>query len=173
MQQLSEALGHLPDGSRRQPAAVLHQRADRAGPVRHLPGYAEDRGQQPFDANDLLELIEQLSLGEDVPYVALPHVPETLGYLRRKDYKLGVATVDTRTATVAGLKKTGILEYFDYLGAGEDSRPKPDTCLADRFCSQCGSCRASCSSWETARTTAVRRERRGALHRHRRGRRRR
>ena len=95
-------------------------------------------GSWPFDANDLLELIEQLSLGDDVPYVALPHVPETLSYLRSKDYRLGVATVDTLTATVAGLEKTGILEYFDYLGTGEDSRPKPDTSLADRFCSQCG-----------------------------------
>ena len=65
-------------------------------------------------------------------------MPETLDYLRRKDYRLGVATVDTLTATVAGLEKTGILEYFDYLGTGDDSRPKPDTSLADRFCSQYG-----------------------------------
>ena len=64
---------------------------------------------------------------------------ETLRYLRKKDYRLGVATVDTLTATVAGLKKTGIaLEYFDYLGTGEESRPKPETSLADGFCSQCG-----------------------------------
>ena len=65
-------------------------------------------------------------------------MPETLDYLSRKDYRLGVATVDTLTATVAGLRKTGILEYFDYLGTGDDSRPKPDTSLADGFCSQCG-----------------------------------
>ena len=140
VQQLSERLGHLPDGpapdsliqfsTNQQIAQALFDTCQ---------SYAEERGwQRPFDTNDLLELIEQLSLGDDVPYVALPNVPETLSYLRRKDYKLGVATVDTYTATVAGLEKTGILEYFDYLGSGEDSRPKPDTSLADRFCSQCG-----------------------------------
>jgi len=140
LQQLSERLGHLPDGltpdsliqfsTNQQIAQALFDTCQ---------SYAEARGwRRPFDANDLLELIEQLSLGEDVPYVALPHVPETLSYLRSKDYRLGVATVDTYTATVEGLKKTGILEYFDYIGTGEDSRPKPDTSLADGFCSQCG-----------------------------------
>jgi phosphoglycolate phosphatase len=137
--QLSERLGHLPDGltsdsliqfsTNQQIAQALFDTCQ---------SYAEERGwQRPFDTNDLLELIEQLSLGDDVPYVALPNVPETLSYLKRKGYKLGVATVDVFTATVAGLKQTGILEYFDYLGTGEDSRPKPDTSLADRFCSEC------------------------------------
>ena len=65
-------------------------------------------------------------------------MPETLGYLKRKDYRLGVATVDTLTATMAGLRKTGILDYFDYLGTGDDARPKPDTSLADGFCRHCG-----------------------------------
>jgi len=140
MLQLSEGLGHLPDrltpdsriqfSTNQQIAQALFDTCQ---------SYAEERGwQRPFDTNDLLELIERFSLGDDVPYVALPHVPETLSYLRSKDYRLGVATVDTYTATVEGLKKTGILEYFDYLGTGKDSRPKPDTSLADRFCSQCG-----------------------------------
>jgi phosphoglycolate phosphatase len=140
LRQLSETLGHLPDelapdsliqfSTNLQIAQALFDTCQ---------SYREEHGwQPPFDTNDLLELIEQFSLGEDVPYVALPHVPETLSYLRRKDYRLGVATVDTRAATVAGLRKTGILEYFDYVGTGEDSRPKPDTSLADGFCSQCG-----------------------------------
>ena len=140
LQQLSEALGHLPD--RLAPDSLLQHSTNQQiaqALFATCRSYAEERGwQQPFDADVLLELIEQLSLGEDVPYVALPNVPETLGYLKRKGYRLGVATVDTRTATVAGLEKTGILAYFDYLGTGEDSRPKPDTSLADRFCSQCG-----------------------------------
>ena len=137
---MREALGHLPD--RLTPDSLLQFSTNQQiaqALFDTCQTYAEERGWQlPFDANDLLELIEQVSLGDDVPYVALPHVPETLSHLRRKDYRLGVATVDTRTATVAGLKKTGILQYFDYLGTGEDSRPKPDTSLADRFCSQCG-----------------------------------
>jgi phosphoglycolate phosphatase len=139
LHQLSEVLGHLPDGLT--PDSLLQFSTNQQVAQALFDtcrSYAEDRGWQlPFDTNDLLELIEQSSLGDDIPYVALPHVPETLGYLRRKDYRLGVATVDTLTATVAGLKKTGILEYFDYLGTGEDSRPKPDTSLADGFCSRC------------------------------------
>ena len=35
------------------------------------------------------------------------------------------------------VKKTGIFDYFDYLGTGEESKPKPGTFLADKFCSQC------------------------------------
>ena len=140
LQQLSEALGHLPD--RLAPDSLLQHSTNQQiaqALFDTCQSYAEERGwQQPFDADVLLDLIEQLSLGEDVPYVALPNVPETLGYLNGKGYRLGVATVDTRTATVAGLEKTGILAYFDYLGTGEDSRPKPDTSLADRFCSECG-----------------------------------
>jgi phosphoglycolate phosphatase-like HAD superfamily hydrolase len=133
-------LGHLPD--RLAPDSMLQFSTNEQiaqALFEACRTYADERGwQQPFDADDLLGLIEQLSLAEDVPYVALPHVPETLGYLRGKGYKLGVATVDTYTATVAGLQKTGILEYFDYLGAGEDAKPKPDTSLADRFCRACG-----------------------------------
>jgi phosphoglycolate phosphatase len=140
LKQLGEVLGHLPD--RLAPDSLLQfstneQIAQALFDTCH--SYAEKHGwRQSFDADDLLELIEQLSLGEDVPYVALPNVPQTLSYLRRKGYKLGVATVDAHTATVAGLNQTGILEYFDYLGTGESSRPKPDTFLADRFCAQCG-----------------------------------
>ena len=140
LQQLSEGLGHLPD--RLTPDSLIQFSTNQQiaqALFDTCQSYAEERGwQRPFDTNDLLELIEQFSLGDDVPYVALPNVPETLRYLRKKDYRLGVATVDTLTATVAGLKKTGILDYFDYFGTGEDSRPKPDTSLADRFRSQCG-----------------------------------
>jgi len=140
MQQLSEGLGHLPDGlTPDSPLQFSTNRQIAQALFDTCQSYAEERRwQRRFDTNDLLELIDQLSLGDDVPYVALPHVPETLSYLRRKDYRLGVATVDTLTATVAGLKKTGIFEYFDYLGTGEDSRPKPHTSLADGFYSQCG-----------------------------------
>lgn len=140
LQQLSQTLGHLPDGLA--PDSLLqHSTNEQIAQALFdtCRTYAEDRSwQQPFDADDLLVLIEQLSLGDDVPYVALPHVQETLGYLSGKGYRLGVATVDTYAATVAGLKKTGILEYFDYLGTGEDAKPKPDTSLADRFCRECG-----------------------------------
>ena len=140
LRQMREALGHLPD--RLTPDSLIQFSTNQQiaeALSEPCQSYAEERGwQRPLDTNDVLALIEQFSLGDDVPYVALPHVPETLRYLRKKDYRLGVATVDTLTATVAVLKKTGILDYFDYLGTGEDPRPKPDTPLAERFCSQCG-----------------------------------
>jgi phosphoglycolate phosphatase len=140
LRRLSDVLGHLPD--RLAPDSLLQHSTNQqiAQALFATSGVyaAEHHWQPPYDAEVLLGLIEQLSLGDYVPYVALPHVPETLSYLKRKGYKLGVATVDTRTATVAGLEKTGIIEYFDYLGTGEDSLPKPDTSLADRFCSECG-----------------------------------
>jgi phosphoglycolate phosphatase len=137
LQELREALGHLPD--RLTPNSLLQfstnpQIAEALfDPSKKYA--AEHQWQLPFDKNDLLELIEELSLSDDVPYTALPGVPETLRYLRQKDYKLGIATVDTLTATVAGLKKTRIFDYFDYLGTGEESKPKPDTYLADKFTS--------------------------------------
>ena len=97
VQQLSEALGHLPD--RLTPDSLIQFSTNQEiaqALFDTCRSYADERGwRQPFDANDLLELIEQLSLGEDVPYVALPHVPETLRYLRRKDYRLGVCLLYT------------------------------------------------------------------------------
>ena len=139
LQELREALGHLPDRLKSDSLLQFSTNPQIAealfDPSKKYA--AEHQWQQPFDKNDLLELIEELSLSDDVPYIALPNVPETLGYLKHKGYKLGIATTDTLTATVAGLKKTGIFDYFDYLGTGEESKPKPETFLADKFCSQC------------------------------------
>ena len=103
LEQLSKTLGHLPD--RLTPDSLIQFSTNEQiaqALFDTCQSYAEERGwERPFDTNDVLELIEQLSLGDDVPYVALPHVPETLSYLRSRDYRLGVATVDTLTATVA------------------------------------------------------------------------
>ena len=122
LQELREALGHLPDrltsdsllriSTNPQIAQALFDPSKKYA--------AEHPWQLPFDKDDLLELIEELSVRDDVPYTALPDVPETLRYLKHKGYKLGIATTDTLTATVAGLKKTGIFDYFDYLGTGEE-----------------------------------------------------
>ena len=139
LQELREALGHLPD---RLTSDSLLQFSTNPQIAKALfdPSIkyaAEHHWQLSFDNNDLLELIEELSLRDDVPYTSLPNVPETLRYLKYKDYQLGIATTDTLTATVAGLKKTGIYDYFDYLGTGEESIPKPEPFLADKFCLQC------------------------------------
>jgi phosphoglycolate phosphatase len=139
LQELREALGHLPDRLKSD-SLLQHSTNPQIAEALFGPSKkyaAEHQWQQPYDKNDLLELIEELSLSDDVPYTALPNVPETLRDLKDKGYKLGIATTDTLAATVAGLKKTGIFDYFDYLGTGEESKPKPDTFLADKFCSQC------------------------------------
>ncbi len=140
LQQLKNALGHLPDRLRSDsllPFSTNPQIAEAL--LEPSEKYAaEHHWHQPFSKTDLLELIEELSLSENVPYTALPDVPETLKYLKSKDYELGIATADTRTATVAGLKKTEIFDFFDYLGTGDESKPKPETFLADMFCNQCG-----------------------------------
>jgi len=140
LQRLKDALGHLPDRLRSDSLLPFSTNPQIAEALLEASGkYAvELQWQQPFNQTDLLELIEEISLGENVPYTTLPGVPETLRYLKNKDYKIGIATADTLTATVAGLKKSGIIDYFEYLGTGDDSKPKPDTFLADMFCNQCG-----------------------------------
>lgn len=92
----------------------------------------------PVSKDELLKLIEELSLGDDVPYFTLPRVPEVLGDLHGRGYPLGVATADTYAATVAGLQRTGILQYFGYLGTGDEPHPKPHRFLADAFCRRFG-----------------------------------
>ena len=140
LQQLKDALGHLPDRLRADSLLPLSTNPQIAEALLEPSEKyaAEHQWQQPFSKIDLLELIEELSLSKNVPYTALPDVPETLKYLKTKHYKLGIATADTRTATVAGLKKAEIYNYFDYLGTGDESKPKPETFLADMFCNQCG-----------------------------------
>lgn len=89
-----------------------------------------------FGKTELLKIIEDLSLDDTVPYTALPYVLETLEYLRTKDYKLGIATADTLAGTIASLEKTDMLEYFHYIGTADEDKPKPDSLLADNFCTQ-------------------------------------
>jgi len=140
LQELREALGHLPDRLKSD-SLLQHSTNPQIAEALFTPSKkyaAEHQWQLPFDKNDLLELIEELSLSDDIPYTALSNVPETLRYLKQKGYKIGIATTDILTATVAGLKKTAIFDYFDYLGTGDESKPKPDPFLADKFCSQCG-----------------------------------
>ncbi len=140
LQQLKKTLGHLPD----------HLESDSLLQISTNPqivealletarGYAsKTQWHMPFTQADLLTLIEEYSSSEEIPYTALPGVVETLDYLKKNGYKIGLATADTYSSTIVGLKKVGILDYFDYLGTDSDEgRPKPDTYLADRFCTQC------------------------------------
>lgn len=140
LQQLKGALGYLPDQLR---SGSLLQFSTNPQIVEGLldasRAYAaEFQWKLPFTAKSLLALLEEHSVSEDVPYTALPGALETLNYLKNKEYKLGIATADTHASTVIGLKKVDMFDYFDYLGtSSEESRPKPETFMADMFCAQC------------------------------------
>lgn len=139
LKQLKDTLGHLPD--RLSSDSLLQfstnpQIVDATLETSHKYEI-EQNWKLTFDKKTVLELIEERSLDKNVPYAVLPHVPETLMYLQDKGYKLGIATADTQTATISGLKKTDILKYFDYLGTGDAPKPKPESLLADIFCRQC------------------------------------
>lgn len=140
LQQLKAGLGYLDD---RLGADSLLQYSTNPQVVDALLEFSREfamqqQWRQPYGKNELLELIEKLSTGDDVPYVTLPEVPETLEYLKRKGYRLGIATADTHAATVTGLETTAILHYFDYLGTSDEASPKPEPFMAEMFCRQFG-----------------------------------
>ncbi|QTF08689.1 HAD family hydrolase [Brenneria izadpanahii] len=69
---------------------------------------------------------------------ALPGVKETLAGLKEQGFKLGVATADSKDATIFSLEKAGIYHLFDYIGYSDgDIAPKPAPVLLHRFCARC------------------------------------
>ncbi|OAN11126.1 haloacid dehalogenase [Photobacterium jeanii] len=77
---------------------------------------------------------------EDNPLLiqALPGVKDKLIKLKQMGYKLGIATADTKAATLFSLAQAELLELFDYLGYSDgDITPKPDPALLNGFCQQC------------------------------------
>ncbi len=89
------------------------------------------------NASELFELYNDHATKESVPYVLLPGVKDLFDYLGSKNYELGIATADTYEATVAGLGKTGLSTFFDYLGTDNSAKePKPSPFMADTFCKQ-------------------------------------
>ncbi len=140
LQQLKNGLGHLED--RLGPDSLLQHSTNPqiADALLELSEKFASKHQWhlSYSKKELLELIEELSTAGDVPYVTLPDVSKTLDYLKSTGYKLGIATADTHAATMAGLKKTSIFHYFDYLGTSDEAPPKPEPFLAEMFCRQFG-----------------------------------
>lgn len=65
------------------------------------------------------------------PSLLFPGVPEGLGHLRGKAFKLGVATSKHRGSAEAILASAGILHHFDVVaGADTVSEPKPHPAMA-------------------------------------------
>ena len=66
---------------------------------------------------------------------------DLLTYLAGKQYKLGVATADTRVSTEYCLQKAGLFDFFSFIGYdGAEYRLKPDPQMAVLFCEAAGIC---------------------------------
>lgn len=68
----------------------------------------------------------------------LPGVKATLMSLKNQGFKLGVATADSKDATLFSLEHAGIYSLFDYIGYSDGNvAPKPAPELLERFCTHC------------------------------------
>ncbi len=87
--------------------------------------------------NRFLHIFSDASMNDDIPIRTREGVLESLYYLKRKGYLLGVATADLPESTRNSLKRAGILDYFDFIGADDGiMKAKPDPDMAFRFCRQ-------------------------------------
>lgn len=68
----------------------------------------------------------------------LPGIENTLINLKQNGFKLGIATADTKDATLYSLEQAGIIELFDFIGYSDgDIDPKPAPALMEAFCQCC------------------------------------
>ncbi|MBY5944537.1 HAD family hydrolase [Photobacterium rosenbergii] len=68
----------------------------------------------------------------------LPGIESTLINLKQKGFKLGIATADTKDATLYSLEQAGIIGLFDFIGYSDgDIEPKPAPALMEAFCHHC------------------------------------
>lgn len=69
----------------------------------------------------------------------LPGIEAVLITLKQHGFKLGIATADSKAATLYSLEQTGLLEFFDFIGYSDgDIEPKPAPDLMEAFCRKCG-----------------------------------
>ena len=55
--------------------------------------------------------------------------------LRSRGIHLGLVTADSRPSTLTIMKELEIMDYFDFVACGDDSRPeKPDPAAVEEFC---------------------------------------
>lgn len=70
---------------------------------------------------------------------ALPGIEAVLIALKQNGFKLGIATADTKAATLYSLEQANLLGLFDFIGYSDgDIAPKPAPALMEAFCRQCG-----------------------------------
>jgi phosphoglycolate phosphatase len=70
-------------------------------------------------------------VANDTPSQLFPGVAETLGWLRRRDYLLGVATGKSRQGLDQALAATGLMGFFDATRCADEtfSKPHPEMLL--------------------------------------------
>lgn len=77
---------------------------------------------------------------EDNPSLiqALPGVKDKLIELKESGFKLGIATADTKNATLYSLVQSELHDLFDFVGYSDgDIEPKPAPALLNAFCEHC------------------------------------
>ncbi|OPL08472.1 MAG: hypothetical protein AVO33_10975 [delta proteobacterium ML8_F1] len=94
---------------------------------------------KPGIASELMALFEEVALEAAEQVQLLEGVSEILEFLKARGYALGIATADTWGSTYKGLKQSGILDYFDYVGVDDGvTRPKPHPEHALKFSRRVG-----------------------------------
>jgi phosphoglycolate phosphatase len=83
----------------------------------------------------LHRIIEREAFHPSLVIPSLVGVKKLLKYLKKKEYKLGVATADTKKSTLHSLEKAGILGFFDFIGCDEVGvKSKPHADMGLSFC---------------------------------------
>ncbi len=84
-------------------------------------------------------LFNQQVAGHPELIKALPGIKTVLIKLKQQGLKLGIATADSKAATLYSLEQAGLIELFDFIGYSDgDIAPKPDPALMEAFCRSCG-----------------------------------
>lgn len=82
----------------------------------------------------IARVLERNALSDTIEITLLPGVPELLRYSKIKKIPVGVVTADSEKSTIACLKKTGIHDYFSFIGTdNRNLHPKPHPQMAQLF----------------------------------------
>ena len=99
-----------------------------------LPGRTREEAVGAISA-----IFEHAALSDNVHIHPPEGTHELLGYLKSRNYHLGIATADTYASAVSSLRKAGLLGYFSFIGAdGMNFKAKPDPEMASKFCEGAG-----------------------------------
>lgn len=89
--------------------------------------------------DEIRELFYKNTQGKDANIVPVTELPELFEELKGKKVYLGLATADTKQSAKMCMKKLGVLEYLDYIGADDGIRkPKPHPDMLLEFAERSG-----------------------------------